>query len=304
MKYLSQRTSRRRRAFTLIELLVVISIIALLIGILLPALGKARETARLSQCLAQVRSIGQAHATFVSDTGRWPLPDQPLGAFRGLPGGSLWSEPQDLVGKNNAPGFGGLSARVENRPLNPYLLGVTPTPDPSLNDRQEVKLAECPSDVNGEGAGYNEIWGAGFSDPGSNSFSAYETQGTSYLENSWSVFADPDTMLATGVASEFETASKRLARYVYENGSTSTVLIAAEAPMVDSYLFLDSPALSFHGKFGTHNAAFADGSARAVDTDSDSVASTNSRGFKAVRGTRDWSLYNDPRRSPLLAPLD
>ncbi len=59
--------NRYRRAFTLIELLVVISIIALLIGILLPALTRARMAAYASQCLSSQRQIAVVTSTYLSD---------------------------------------------------------------------------------------------------------------------------------------------------------------------------------------------------------------------------------------------
>lgn len=68
-----------RSGFTLIELLVVIGIISALLGVMLPALGGARQSARNVQCLSNMRSLEVAHWNYVMDNdGR--LVDVGLGA--------------------------------------------------------------------------------------------------------------------------------------------------------------------------------------------------------------------------------
>ena len=56
----------RKKGFTLIELLVVISIIALLVSILMPALGKARKQAKKTVCLSNVRSFAMAFTVYAA----------------------------------------------------------------------------------------------------------------------------------------------------------------------------------------------------------------------------------------------
>jgi prepilin-type N-terminal cleavage/methylation domain-containing protein/prepilin-type processing-associated H-X9-DG protein len=89
---------QRSRAFTLIELLVVISIIAVLIGLVLPALAGVRKESRAVFCASNLRSVGQAMTAYTASSGVFP----PSYVYGDAPTGGGWRM-ADQGGSNPAP---------------------------------------------------------------------------------------------------------------------------------------------------------------------------------------------------------
>jgi len=104
-------------AFTLIELLVVIAVVALLIGILVPALGQARLTARATVCGSRLQQMGVGVTAYLND-----FPDRLPQRAGPLPGGG-----ESVIGalfggkKGQLPFYGINEIGAAHRPLNPYL---------------------------------------------------------------------------------------------------------------------------------------------------------------------------------------
>ena len=144
----SSSPRRRPLGFTLIELLVVISIIALLVGILLPALGAARRTAQNSQCLSNIRQMDTAAMSFAADH-RFNIQISSTD--------TVWAPgpiPSELRGRQAmfADQTGGNKGRVKDwaSAIVPYM-GGSPNDDFENADTKVSQAFICPSDPNVDG---------------------------------------------------------------------------------------------------------------------------------------------------------
>ncbi len=112
----------KRKAFTLIELLVVVAIIALLIAILLPALGRAREMARRSMCASNLRQIGLGFVNYAQENSE----KFPRVLYAGTCVGTDWKSPNQsdyrYVSNPFTTGAGGVTNQNETPASASYWL--------------------------------------------------------------------------------------------------------------------------------------------------------------------------------------
>ncbi len=214
-------SQRPRAGFTLIELLVVIAIIALLVGLLLPSLGSAREAARATKCLANQRQLNIGWQGFADENKDVMVPHRAPGLAGGTGNPANWYE----VGN-------GLKFRPTWIARMGLYVGVFPFHEPSTtDDRQDYQsdVFVCPTvplyvDERNGPYGYNYQF-LGNSRITSNRYHQYPVKRSKLLATGGTLVAAD----GLGSAASFPTAS----RQPYNNNGRGTQEECNEAYALD-----------------------------------------------------------------------
>ncbi len=256
---------RTRRAFTLIELLVVIAIIATLISVLLPALAKARETARIAQCSANLKTITATAGMYMGDEQKTQLPwylepnislsyisEFVYGGFQ-VPYIET-SDPRD-----NDPNADWVKIPTELRPFTKYIA-------PGSSGTKPIDAYVCPSDktLDTPEVGTPQPGSAGQVDP----YGSWQVYGNSYPINwYWNNgilgpdgYNDLDAMsVAGGNMLRLKVGGPASSFAIFVENAMNVYMYDARPPVPSCTPSDLVPTTGWHGKLSTYSVGMLDG---------------------------------------------